>query len=137
MPADKRFDVNLLADDQRRRSDLLDELVKGTSKLVEEGFRALDESELASRRFERSRLIVSWLTEYSHFMEPPTVTLYKDGSGTLHVGSKTLEEKPDLRRDIERVVGSKRWNTKVHDNGAIDLTLTFCHLELEAPIPYG
>ena len=94
-----------------------------------------NEDVLALRRFTRAREILAWLTARSHYMEGPFAELFQDGSGTLFVGSKTMEDAPELRAEIERVVGSARWGTRRRENGAEDVTLTFCHLELEEPLP--
>ncbi len=90
---------------------------------------------LHAKRFERARRILEWLMAKSHYMEPPSVRLFHDGSGTLLIGAKTLEDQPELRKQAERVVGSVRWGTRNRENGAVDIFLEFCTLELEAPIP--
>lgn len=97
--------------------------------------RRIEKEGLSARRFERLREILAWLTKESNYMEPPAFLIYLDGSGTLFVGSETLEREPELRTELEQVVGSSRWGTRRRENGAEDLTLTFCHLELEATIP--
>lgn len=95
----------------------------------------IGDAELSSLRFARARRILVWLTAQSHYIEAPAFLLFQDGSGTLFVGSKTMEENPGLRAELERVVGSERWHTCRRENGAVDITLTFCHINLEEPIP--
>jgi len=94
-----------------------------------------DEDVLAGRRFARAREILRWLTAKSHYLEPPAFLLFQDGSGTLFVGSKTMETWPELSKEISRVVGSRRWGTRKRENGAEDITLHICGLELQEPIP--
>ena len=54
----------------------------------------------------------------------------------LLIGSKTVEElgRP-FRKEVERVVGSSRWGTRQRENGAEEITLHVCGLELKEPIP--
>ena len=90
---------------------------------------------LAARRFARAREILAWLTAKSHYLEPPAFLLFHDGSGTLFVGEETMKTWPELGKEISRVVGSVRWGTRKRENGAKDITLHICGLELEEPIP--
>lgn len=105
-------------------------------KLVKPLQKEVDDAELSFQRFARARRILVWLTTQSHYMEPPAFLLYADGSGMLLIGSKTVEElgRP-FRKEVERVVGSSRWGTRQRENGAEEITLHVCGLELKEPIP--
>lgn len=122
---------------RRAELELQDRLGRLDEKIHKSKEKDLEEAELYRLRFLRAHEIVAWLTEeFGHFMEPPAVELYFDGSGKFSVGEKTMGELCDSGREtLERLVGSSRWETERRMGGPLRYVLTVCHLNLEEEFP--